>query len=218
MRVLVTAGPTREYLDDVRFLSNRSTGRMGDALARAALSRGHEVVLVRGPCPGPAPEGPEVVPVTSTADMLRACLGVWPRCDAVIMAAAPADFTPAARAPGKIKKASATDGMTLRLDPAPDILRALSEARRPGQRLVGFALEAERGEDEAARKLRDKGLDLIALNAPTNFAVTDGAEIQLIGPAGPVAGWRGSKDELAARIVEQLEALAGTAPPVADAG
>ena len=166
MRILITAGPTREYIDDVRFLSNASTGRMGCAIARAAVGRGHEVVLVCGPLEV-APPPCCVRDVVSTADMLERCCEEFPQADALIMAAAPADFRPARRVKGKIKKSIKPP--TLRLVGAPDILAELT-CRRTTQVLVGFALEATDLEKNARQKLRDKGLDLIVANTPEAIA------------------------------------------------
>ncbi len=214
MRLLVTAGPTREPIDAVRFLSNRSSGRMGDAIAEAACARGHRVTLVRGPCGRPAPSAPglELIAVERTEEMLRASLAVWPRVDAVIMAAAPADFRPARTLPGKLKKGEHARGLSLQLVPTPDILAALGAAASAGQRLVGFALETERGEQEALRKLRQKGLDLIALNTPANFGIERGARLTLIGPDGVLAALEGDKRTLAAALLDRLETLVGAGP------
>ncbi|RME76891.1 MAG: dUTP diphosphatase [Planctomycetota bacterium] len=211
VRILVTAGPTREAIDAVRFLTNRSTGRMGDAVASVAYARGHEVVLVRGPCAAPPPTGPRHVPVTSTADMLAACREHWPRCDAVVMAAAPADFTPARVHAGKIKKGSRTGGWSLELVPTPDILAELAAARRPGQRMLGFALEPAPDLDEARRKLERKGLDWIALNTPGNFGDPAEAELRLLAADGVVERLRGTKTELARALLQRLERALGAA-------
>ncbi|HUT37251.1 MAG TPA: phosphopantothenoylcysteine decarboxylase [Planctomycetota bacterium] len=166
MRLLITAGPTREYLDDVRFLSNASTGRMGCAIARAAVGRGHEVVLICGPLEV-APPPSCVRDVVSTADMLARCREEFPKADALIMAAAPADFRPARRVKGKMKKSPKP--LSLRLVSAPDILAELA-SHRTTQVLVGFALEAHDLDNNARRKLHDKHLDLIVANTPEAIA------------------------------------------------
>ncbi len=160
-RVLVTAGPTREAIDPVRYLSNHSSGKMGYALAEAARRRGAAVTLVSGPTSLAAHPGIERIDVVSAEDMARATLA---RADAeiIIMAAAVADYTPEAPAPHKIKKAD--DALTLRLKRTTDILAQLGAERRPGQLLVGFALETEDAERHAAEKLRRKRLDWIVLN------------------------------------------------------
>ncbi len=167
MRVLVTAGPTREHLDAVRFLSNASSGKMGFACARAAARAGHEVTLVTGPVALPDPPGVRTVRVVSADDMYRAVLKAYPRTDAVIMTAAVGDYRPAERFAGKIKKRAAS--LTLRLVRTRDILKALGD--RKGKRiLVGFALEVQDAVHQALLKVKKKNLDLIVLNGPRSFA------------------------------------------------
>ncbi len=163
MRFLVTAGPTREPLDPVRYLSNRSSGRMGHAVAAALRDAGHEVVLVRGPVASAPPDGVEVHDVETADEMLAACLEAWPRCDGVFGVAAVADYRPKRRSPDKLKRSG--ENAVLELVPNPDVLATL--ARDRGARLaVGFALESREGEAEARHKMLDKGLDVIALNGP----------------------------------------------------
>ena len=165
-KVVVTAGPTREYLDPVRFLSNPSSGKMGYALASAAQARGAEVVLVSGPVALPPPPGVQMLSVTSTAEMGAATLAASADAAIIIGAAAPADFTPAERAAQKIKKHGKAHE-TLALVPTLDILAALGQAKRPGQVLVAFAAETERLEEFAAEKLTRKHADLIVANDVT---------------------------------------------------
>ena len=166
MRILVTAGPTREHLDDVRFLSNASSGRMGFACARAARRAGHRVTLVTGPVPLPDPPGVRTVRVTGALEMRRAVLKAYPRADAVIMTAAVGDYRPARRFPGKMKKGARV--LQVRLVRTPDILRELGS--RKGRRvLVGFALEVRDAAREALRKAAEKNLDLVVLNSPRAF-------------------------------------------------
>jgi phosphopantothenoylcysteine decarboxylase/phosphopantothenate--cysteine ligase len=161
LRVLVTAGPTREPLDPVRFLTNRSTGTMGYALAEAAARRGAQVTLVSGPTGLAAPPGVERIDVT-TAEEMRAAVMARQAADLVIMAAAVADYAPAETSPSKLKTGAGE--MTLRLRRTPDILAALGQAKRPGQTLVGFAMETDDAHENARRKLADKNLDWIVLN------------------------------------------------------
>ncbi len=161
--VVVTAGPTREALDPVRFLGNASTGKMGVALAESAWRRGAEVILIAGPLAVPAPTGPRVVHVESTEEMAGAVREALAGADVLIMAAAPADFRPARVVAQKIKKGTAAAPITL--EQTPDILRTTRDARRPGCVVVGFALETERLEANAREKLEDKALDLIVANA-----------------------------------------------------
>ncbi len=165
---LITAGPTREYLDDVRYLSNASSGRMGFALARAALGAGQDVHLVVGPLETPPPKGVRVTPVISAQDMERVVRSASKEADIVIMAAAVSDFRPAFRVQGKIKR-SGSGGrggrMRLELVENPDILAGLGRRRsRKGQLLVGFALEKEKILENGREKLRAKGVDLLAVN------------------------------------------------------
>lgn len=166
MRVLVTAGPTREPIDDVRYLSNASSGRMGRALAVAARDARHDVTLVTGPVEILPPEGVEVVRVTTALEMRDAVLARFDAADAVLMAAAVADYRPETRIDGKRKKSSGP--FELRLVENPDILAELGE-RKAHQRLLGFALEAADGETNAREKLERKNLDWIVLNAPATI-------------------------------------------------
>lgn len=164
-RVLVSAGPTREPLDPVRFLSNRSSGRMGVEVAAAAWRRGADVTLVCGPLEVPVPTGVEAVRVETTDEMRAAIAERLPEADVLVMAAAPADFAPAEPASGKIKKA---DGPAfLPLAPTPDILRSTQPLRRAGAVVVGFALETSNADAEGRRKLHDKQLDLVVINDAT---------------------------------------------------
>jgi len=162
-RVVVTAGPTRERIDPVRFISNHSTGTMGFELARAAARRGADVVLIAGPVSLSTPEGVRRVDVESTADMHAAAME-HADADVIIMSAAVADFTPAAPSDSKIKKDAASPDLNLK--PTADILADLGEAKRDGQLLVGFALETDNGLDNARGKLERKNLDWIVLNNP----------------------------------------------------
>lgn len=213
--VLVTAGATREALDPVRFLSNRSTGKMGYALAREAARRGAEVVLVAGPGNLPDPEGVEVVHVESARDMHAAVLARAGWLEVAIGAAAVADYRPAVFQPQKIKKGE--DRLVLELVRNPDILADLGRQKRPGQVLVGFAAETADLAEYARRKLEEKNLDLIVANdvtqpdagfaVDTNRAVLvhrDGRREDL--PLMP-------KDALAAAILDRVAALLGRREP-----
>jgi phosphopantothenoylcysteine decarboxylase/phosphopantothenate--cysteine ligase len=160
-RVLVTAGPTREAIDPVRFIGNRSSGRMGYALAAALAARGAEVILVSGPCAVPAPVGVETVRVESALDMETAVMARIAGCDVFVGAAAVADYRPETSAGQKIKKDA--EVLSLRLVRNPDILARVA-ALPAGPFTVGFAAETERVEKHAADKLAAKGLDMIAAN------------------------------------------------------
>ena len=161
LKLLVSAGPTREYLDPVRYLSNPSSGRMGYAVAEAARDRGAEVVLVSGPTALPAPWGVEVVQVESALEMREAILGRYSWAQAVVMAAAVADYRPAEVS--REKEPKALEEKVLRLVPNPDILKELGENKGP-RVLVGFAMETGEGLARAKEKLLRKNLDLIVLN------------------------------------------------------
>jgi phosphopantothenoylcysteine decarboxylase/phosphopantothenate--cysteine ligase len=161
--VLVTAGPTREYIDPVRTISNPSSGKMGFRVAEAAYERGAAVTLVTGPTLLANPPGVATVCVDTTSQMLDAVTARLPETDVLVMAAAPADFSPQSSLEQKVRR---TEGvMTLALEPTPDILEATIELRRPGCVTVGFALESEPGLERARAKLERKRLDMIVLNS-----------------------------------------------------
>ena len=160
LNVLVTAGPTREMLDPVRFLSNVSTGRMGYTIAGTARSLGHRVTLISGPTALIPPKGVRFVPVVTAGQMKRALMKAWPRTDVLIMTAAVCDYTPIRVSPQKIKRVKQK---TIRFKRTPDLLKYF--AKRKGKRLmVGFALETESVLRNAARKLKGKKLDYIVAN------------------------------------------------------
>lgn len=161
MKILVTAGPTREALDPVRFLSNRSTGKMGYAIATVAAARGHDVTLVSGPVALPAPSGLSIERVESAQQMHDAVMARVANCDVLVMTAAVADWRPVTVSPQKLKKSTMSG--VLQLERTPDILSALMPFK--GNKVfVGFAAETQSVEAEARRKLKDKGLDLIVAN------------------------------------------------------
>ena len=163
MRILVSAGPTREAMDPVRFISNRSTGRMGYALAAAAVKRGLETVLVSGPVALPPPEGlAGFLGIETAAEMAEAMKREASKADCIIMCAAVADYRPVKAADRKLKKK--TDRMILELEPTEDILLALGQTKREDQILVGFAAETDSVEAYALDKLKRKNLDWIAAN------------------------------------------------------
>lgn len=163
--VVVTAGPTREAIDPVRFVSNYSSGRMGVALASSAWRRGAEVTLVAGAMSVAPPTGPDVRRVESTEEMAGVVAELVPRADVLIMAAAPADFRPGQVADRKIKKGEAAP--VVEFEQTPDILRSTIERRRKNAIVVGFALETNDAVDNGRRKLREKQLDLIVVNDAT---------------------------------------------------
>ena len=166
LRILVTAGPTQEKIDPVRYITNRSSGKMGYAIAEAAKSRGAQVTLVTGPTRLAPPGGVTVVPVTSTQDLYDAMVTRCDENDVVIQAAAPADFTPETAADQKIKKQG--DGkLTLTFTQTPDVAAAVGKKKHPGQILVGFAAETQNVLKNAGQKLKKKNLDMIVANDVT---------------------------------------------------
>jgi phosphopantothenoylcysteine decarboxylase/phosphopantothenate--cysteine ligase len=187
LRVLVTAGGTREPLDSVRFIGNSSSGRMGLALAAAARDRGAEVTLLAANVALERPPGVSWRAVRTAAELQEACAQEFPACDVLLMAAAVADFRPAAPLDGKLKK-TGREHLELALEPTADVLRGLAAQRRPGQTLVGFAAEHGAGAVEHGRgKLRDKGLDAVVVNdiarADIGFEV-DRNEVTILTAAG----------------------------------
>ncbi len=163
-RLLITAGPTQEPLDAVRYLGNRSSGQMGAALATAGLTKNLAVTVILGPCPAKMPEGARVVPVQTAADMLAAVTAEWPSHDLLIMAAAVADFRPLTTHTGKMNRENGP--ITLQLEPTADIVAFASAMRRPdsGQKIVGFSLQQAGDIESARRKLHRKKLDLVVFN------------------------------------------------------
>jgi len=177
-RVVVTAGPTQEPIDAVRYLTNASSGRMGYALAEAFRDRGAEVVLVSGPVALPEPPGVRVYRVRTAQEMAEAVLGVSEDADVVVGAAAVADYTPVEPLAGKRKKGE--EEWLLRLRPTRDILATLGQRRRPGQVLVGFALEVSSEWEAARQKVLHKGLDLVVLNSLRWHASGFGGEVNTV--------------------------------------
>jgi phosphopantothenoylcysteine decarboxylase/phosphopantothenate--cysteine ligase len=206
--VVVAAGGTREPLDAVRFLGNRSSGRMGVALAAEAERRGADVTLVGANLAVPAPAGVELVAAPSAEDVAREILARGD-ADLVVMAAAVADYRPAERLPAKRSKDAAP--WELSLEPTLDVLAALGERRRNGQLLVGFAAETGADGLERARgKLRNKGVDLVVYNDVSRddigFDAADN-EVVLVTAAGEREVARAPKEEIAAEILDEVERL-----------
>jgi phosphopantothenoylcysteine synthetase/decarboxylase len=162
MRILITAGGTREYLDPVRFISNASSGRMGYALAREALMAGHKVILVNAPTTRRPPSGAKIIEVETAAQMFKAVKKHFEKCDCLIMAAAVADYTPSRPAKTKIKKTG--KALTIKLKPTTDILKWAGKHKRKNQIVIGFALEDKAVRSCAEKKLNEKNLDMIIAN------------------------------------------------------
>jgi phosphopantothenoylcysteine decarboxylase/phosphopantothenate--cysteine ligase len=206
LRVLVTAGPTEEPIDPVRFLTNPSSGKTGWALAEAARTRGAEVTLVAGPVRLPDPPGVRVRRVRTALEMAEAALAAYEACDVAICAAAVADFRPEAPAATKIKKGEA-DTLELHLVRNPDILAEMGRRKRR-QTLVGFAAEAGAGPEEAERKRAAKGADLVVYNDVRRPGLGFGADdnaVVLVGPGGSQEALGPMpKRELAHRILDRI--------------
>ena len=210
IRVLVTAGPTREPLDPVRFITNHSSGKMGYAIARQARARGAEVVLVSGPTHLDPPPGVRVVPCQRAGEMRERVLQQVPDCDVLIMAAAVGDFAPETVQKEKIKKRG-EEALVLRLRPTPDILREVT-ARRPRPYVVGFAAESGNVIENALAKWKDKNLDLVVANdisAPgIGFQADDNQVTLVAGPEAIEPLPRMTKLEVADRLLDRIrEAL-----------
>lgn len=207
MRILITAGPTREYFDDVRYLSNDSSGRMGFALAAAAQAAGHEVVLVSGPVALDSPAGCELRSVETTAEMKDACVDAFASCDGVIAAAAVCDYKPAIRVDGKIAKTG--EPITVEMIETDDVLAELGRSKN-GRWVVGFALEADNARENALQKLRAKNCDVVVLNSPSAIGAVDN-QIELIDRNGSVVSeLSGRKTEIAGELIRWIEThLAG---------
>lgn len=217
VRVLIGSGRTEEPLDPVRVLTNRSSGRMGFALAEAARDRGADVTVVAGPTSVEPPHGVTIVPVTTALQMERAMTDAAVRADVVIMAAAVADYRPARVSNAKLKR----DGtpLTVTFTPNPDILAGLGAARRKGQQIVGFALETHDGVENARKKLVAKRADLIVLNSPESGIGTTTNRVTLVEAGGVVELPEAGKREVAERILDRvLERRGTTAPKLAIAG
>ncbi|MCA9323128.1 MAG: hypothetical protein KDB53_20475 [Planctomycetes bacterium] len=206
MRFLINAGPTREMIDEVRFLSNLSSGRTGYAVALAARDLGHTVTLVTGPVGMSPPRGINVRRVVSALEMQAAMLDGFSDADVVVATAAVSDYRPAQRVEGKLKKSEG--GLTLELVRNPDILAEMGR-RKDRQVLVGFALEVQDAEQQAQSKFERKGLDLLVLNGPGNFGSAR-SSFRLLTRNGFEAPREASKEDLGRLLVERASELART--------
>jgi phosphopantothenoylcysteine synthetase/decarboxylase len=206
MRILITTGGTREYIDPVRFISNASTGKMGYALARAALIAGHKVTLVttlEKPKTKNQKSKMRIIPVETASEMFDAVKKYFPRCDCLIMAAAVADYTPARPAKTKTKRENKT--LTIKLKPTPDIAKWAGNHKKKGQIVIGFALEDKALRNRAEKKLKEKRLDMIIANTTTAI----GADKITIQIKTPERKWlkipKASKTVLARKIISLME-------------
>lgn len=209
LRVLVTAGATREMFDPVRFISNPSTGKMGYAVAEAAKARGAEVTLIAGPTALAQPADVELVKIETTQDLYREMLARSQRYDIVVQAAAPSDYRFASHSDQKVKKSD--QALTLDLVPNPDVAKAVGEQKTKTQVLVGFAAETENILENARRKLQSKNLDIVVANDVTAEGAGFGADTNiavLLLRDQEISLEKMSKRELADRILnEALEMI-----------
>lgn len=209
LRVAVTAGPTHEYIDPVRYISNPSSGKMGYAVARAAWQRGAEVTLITGPSTLTRPAGIKVVETVSADDMYEACMKASEEADVIVKAAAVGDYKAANSAEQKIKRGGAQE-FTLELVQNRDIAAALGRRKRPGQVLVGFAAETQNVLENAQRKMAEKNLDIIVSNdvlaQGAGFAV-DTNVITILERGAEPARFSGTKEEAADRLLDAVAAL-----------
>jgi phosphopantothenoylcysteine decarboxylase/phosphopantothenate--cysteine ligase len=213
LRVLVTAGGTREPIDAVRFVGNRSSGRMGFAVAEEARRRGAEVTVVAANVSLPHAEGIHYVDVETAAELADATIAAFDDSDVLLMAAAVADFRPSSAEESKIEKAG-REGLKLELEPTTDVLKELAPRRRPGQTLVGFAAEHGEGHvDRARAKLERKGLDAVVVNDVSRPGIafdSDENEVEIVTASGVRAVPRALKEEVAAAIIDVVEELRHT--------
>jgi phosphopantothenoylcysteine decarboxylase / phosphopantothenate---cysteine ligase len=201
-RILITSGPTRQYLDPIRYLTNGSSGRMGAALAQSALDLGHQVEIVTGLVAIEYPKGARITNIISTEELLEACLKLFPGCDGLIAAAAPCDYRPRVVETHKIAKTG--DPLRLELIETEDVAATLGAQKKPGQWTVGFALETDDARFKAITKLEKKNCDLIVLNGPQAMDSMDN-EVEVLDKSGATAGqFSGSKEEVARGILRVI--------------
>lgn len=202
-RILITSGPTRQYLDPVRYLTNASSGRMGRALAEAAVELGHEVVVVSGPVTIDYPSAAKVRQIISTDELLAVCQELFPTCDGVIGAAAPCDYRPVRVEERKIAKTG--EPLVLNLVETPDVMATLGGSKRPDQWLVGFALETDDQRFRALTKLQRKSCDLIVLNGPMAMDAADN-QVEVLDKSGTVvATFTGKKEWVGREILGVIQ-------------
>ena len=208
-KIVVTAGPTIEAIDPVRFVSNRSSGKMGYAIAQAALDAGADVTLVSGPTALAPPTGVRLIAIESAQDMKESVLALLPETDAVVMAAAVADYRPTETSTRKIKKRDTGSQLMIRLTENPDVLKAVVASRKPGTIVVGFKAETGDATKEAERMLRDKKLDLVVANdvsAPGSAFGSDTDQVTFVSADGVETLPLLPKTEVARRLVAKLAA------------
>ena len=203
MHLLITAGGTREYIDPVRFITNASSGKMGYALAQAALKANHKVTLITTPVDQQSPKAAKIFKVETTDEMFKAVQKHFNRCDCLIMAAAVADYTPVKQAKSKIRKTNKP--LAIKLKPTVDILKWAGKNKNKNQIVVGFALEDKAVRTRAGKKLREKNLDMIVANRPNAI----GSSESTVHIKTTSSSWtkieNASKTTIARRIIQRLE-------------
>ncbi|MDA7991549.1 MAG: phosphopantothenoylcysteine decarboxylase [Pirellulales bacterium] len=204
--ILITAGPTRAYIDDVRFLTNASSGRMAAALASAAIAKGHNVTIVTGPVSVRYPTKARVNSVITTGDMLKKSLALLPRVDGVIATAAPCDFEPKQRQKGKLPRQR---GLALELKPTRDIIATLARQAKPTQWMVAFALEPDGDPAKALKKITAKKCDLIVLNDLTALDTTTTAVTVYDHSHKLVGQQAGTKASVARWLLKLIDSYSG---------
>jgi len=202
-RILITSGPTRQYLDPVRYLTNASSGRMGAAIAQATMELGHEVTVVTGPVAIHYPTGARIVPVISTDEMLEACRTEFPNCVGLIGVAAPCDYRPVVVQKQKISKTGGP--LRLELVETPDVVATIAAGKQPHQWVVGFALETEDQRFRAITKMQRKSCNMMVLNGPQ--AMDSGEnEIEIFAEDGTSLGnCRGEKLDVARNLMRIIQ-------------
>lgn len=204
MRILITAGPTHEPIDPVRYIGNRSSGRMGAAIAQAALAAGHQTTLILGPVTVPIPTAVRRIDIESAAEMEAAVLEQFPTHDLLIMAAAVADFRPKRFSPAKIGR----DGsLLIECEPTSDIVAAAARRKAPHQRVIGFSLESAGGIDRAKEKLRRKGLDMIVFNPIQTMSSPDVAAVLLYANGKSESLSEMAKEQFAQLLIARVTRL-----------
>ena len=207
-RILITSGPTRQYLDPVRYLTNASSGRMGCALAEAVIRAGHEAVVVSGPVEIDYPAEAKVHSILSTEDLLEECLTLFPDCDGMFGVAAPCDYRPIKTATQKLSKTG--NGLAMQLIETPDVIAMLGSIKRH-QWIVAFALETHDQRIRAMQKLERKNADLIVLNGPDSLDSTQ-TRVEVINRQGVVlSSLEGSKPEVAVELFDLVRRQFGPA-------
>lgn len=202
-RILITSGPTRQFLDPVRYITNASSGRMGASLAQAALDLGHQVVIISGPVAVDYPIGAELIQVLTTDEMLAAAVKEFVNCDGVIGAAAPCDYMPRVVQTQKISKTGGP--LMVELIETPDVVATLGQTKRNHQWVVGFALETEDQRFRATVKLEKKHCDLMVSNGPNAIDANDN-HVELLDRSGAVlAQISGNKQYVAKRLLEEID-------------